>query len=104
MSFDADAFGKSLFEARQSRGLSQKRLGKAADVSYTYISKLENAKGRAPSIAVLYKLGEALGIDPRELLPTPTGRLGYVDGWVEGAVNAWSFIKKRWVQPEMRRG
>ncbi len=47
---------------RRDRGLSQEELGARARVHQTYLSQVESAK-RNPSIDVVERLAEALGVD-----------------------------------------
>lgn len=47
---------------RRDRGLSQEELGARARVHQTYLSQVESAK-RNPSIDVIERLAEALGVD-----------------------------------------
>lgn len=60
--------GVFLKNARESRGLSQRELADALDLSYyTFISQLENGRGKIP--ANRYRdWAEALGQDPREFV------------------------------------
>lgn len=56
-----------LRECRQSRGLSQRELGKLANVSPGTVYRLENGlRGAYP--ATVRKLATALGVAPEELL------------------------------------
>jgi transcriptional regulator with XRE-family HTH domain len=52
---------------RAANQLSQRELARQAQVSYSYISHLENGLNE-PSISVLRALAENLGIRPEELL------------------------------------
>jgi transcriptional regulator with XRE-family HTH domain len=52
---------------RAASQLSQRELARQAQVSYSYISHLENGRNE-PSISVLRALAENLGIRPEELL------------------------------------
>jgi transcriptional regulator with XRE-family HTH domain len=47
---------------RRERGLSQEELGARARVHQTYLSQVESAK-RNPSIDVIERLANALGVD-----------------------------------------
>jgi transcriptional regulator with XRE-family HTH domain len=53
---------------RQRRGLSLRRLGERAGVSYVTIAKIESGR-MSPTVATLEKLARALGIAARDLLP-----------------------------------
>jgi len=61
------AFGRSLMEFRKARGLSQKHLAELADLDRTTPSLLERGL-RQPTLAVVFLLGRALEVDPRELI------------------------------------
>jgi len=62
---------------RAANQLSQRELARQAQLSYSYISHLENGRNE-PSISVLRALAEQLGIRPEELvlyaagLPVPS--------------------------------
>jgi transcriptional regulator with XRE-family HTH domain len=61
-------FATLLRQKRNEAGLSQRELGRLADVDFSYISKLENDRIPAPAIATIYRLAEALGCDVEVLL------------------------------------
>ncbi len=54
--------GRALKTLRESRGLSQENLAEAADITYQYVSDVENGKQNF-SIGVLESLANALGLD-----------------------------------------
>jgi len=58
--------GLNIRNLRNSRGLSQEKLGLAADLDRSYISEIELAKFSA-SIDVLERIAHALEVDPKEL-------------------------------------
>jgi len=60
--------GKNIRRLRKSRGLSQDRLSKLADVSYNSIIKLETGGIRNPTIETLQKIAKALGVSVDDLL------------------------------------
>jgi transcriptional regulator with XRE-family HTH domain len=63
------SLGERIRQLRTRRGLSQRQLGELAGVSYTYLSKIENARLDAPpSIEVLRSLAGTLRVDELELL------------------------------------
>ncbi|MFN2640917.1 MAG: helix-turn-helix domain-containing protein [Actinomycetota bacterium] len=62
-----EAFGAVLRELRKSKGLSQERLGYDADSGRTYISQLERGE-RGPSLKMVFRLAESLGIAPSEIV------------------------------------
>ena len=61
-------FGQRLRELRVSRGLTQAQLAERAEVSVSYITRLE-AGSYAPGIDLVQKLAVALGITAADLLP-----------------------------------
>ncbi len=60
-------FGRMLQELRTERGLSQEKLGFEADYHRTYISQLERGQ-KNPSLKAIFRLAEALGITPSEMI------------------------------------
>jgi len=60
--------GKNIRRLRKSRGLSQDRLSKLADVSYNSIIKLETSGIKNPTIETLQKIAKALGVSVDDLL------------------------------------
>jgi transcriptional regulator with XRE-family HTH domain len=65
-------FAERLRALRSSRGMTQRDLAAKANVTLSYISKLE-AGGAAPGIDLLERLARALGADAVDLLPAPSG-------------------------------
>jgi transcriptional regulator with XRE-family HTH domain len=61
-------FAGRLRSLRLSRGMTQAELARQAQVTATYISRLESA-GAAPGIDLLARLAGALGTTATELLP-----------------------------------
>jgi transcriptional regulator with XRE-family HTH domain len=61
------AFGRALTEFRKERGLSQEHLAELADLDRTTPSLLERGL-RQPTLAVIFLLGRALEVDPRDLV------------------------------------
>ena len=59
--------GKRIRALRTAKGLTQQQLGEQADVHYKFIGECERGE-RFPSTAILFKLADALGIPPREML------------------------------------
>jgi len=57
---------------RKQIGLSQEALASLAGIHRTYLSSVERGE-RNPSIVNVFRIAEALGADPRELL-RPMGR------------------------------
>ena len=73
---------------RAANQLSQRELARHAQVSYSYISHLENGRNE-PSISVLRALAENLGIRPEELLLYAAGLpVPSQDGSPEDAIKA----------------
>ncbi len=62
-------FADRLREVRRSRGLTQAELARQAQVTVSYVARLE-AGGSAPGVDLLARLAAALGITVHELLPT----------------------------------
>jgi transcriptional regulator with XRE-family HTH domain len=63
----AVAFGQVLRDCRDKVGLSQEELAGRADVDRTYVSLLERGR-RQPSLEMLFKLSQALGVAPATLV------------------------------------
>jgi HTH-type transcriptional regulator, competence development regulator len=64
-------FGERAKDLRNSKGLSQRALGKQIGASLTYASKIENEKlnfGGYPSDVLIHRIAETLEADPDELL------------------------------------
>jgi transcriptional regulator with XRE-family HTH domain len=61
-------FAARLRELRQQRGLTQQELAQRADLTPTYLSRLESA-GAAPGIDLVDRLATALGTTVHDLLP-----------------------------------
>lgn len=59
--------GEELYNARINAGLTQEKLAHKADVDRSYISLLECNKF-SPTVDVLFKLCDALGIKVSELM------------------------------------
>lgn len=64
-------FGETIRALRQERNLSQRELASMVDVTFTYISKIENHKldfGDHPSEEMIFKLADALEANSDALL------------------------------------
>ena len=61
------AFKEVLRELRVKNNLSQEKLAELCDLDRTYISLLERGL-RQPTITTIFKLAEALNIDPSEFI------------------------------------
>jgi transcriptional regulator with XRE-family HTH domain len=73
--------GRFVRERREAAGLSQRQLALAASVSVSNISRLESGFHPTPSLELLRRVAEVLGIDMAELLsyrgiPMPEGSAG----------------------------
>ena len=66
------AFAERLRATRLARGMTQRDLADKANVTFSYISRLE-AGGAAPGIDLLERLASALQVSVIELLPVPAG-------------------------------
>src|SRR6185369_16811457 len=62
-------FGVRLRELRHSRGMTQAQVAEKAQVTVSYVGRLE-AGGAAPGIDLVARLAVALGVTLGELLPT----------------------------------
>jgi XRE family transcriptional regulator, regulator of sulfur utilization len=63
----AHAFGSALRAARVEQGISQDMLSEICDLDRTYPSLLERGL-RCPTLAMVLRLANALGIDPARLV------------------------------------
>ncbi len=63
------ALGDTIRQQREQMGSSQAQLAIAAGLSQGYLSQIENGEVANPSAAVLFRLAQALHLDPRSLLP-----------------------------------
>lgn len=61
-------FGARLRELRSSRGFTQEQLAEKAQVTPSYVGRLERG-GAAPGIDLVERLAKALGVKVAELLP-----------------------------------
>lgn len=62
-----DALAAEIRARRSLLSLSQEELAHRADVHRTFVAKLELAKNQ-PSLSVLFRLANALEVDPEELV------------------------------------
>ena|SRR5438445_8447479 len=62
------ALGKKIRGLREELGMSQAQLSGQGRLSQGYLSQLENDEVQNPSAAVIFRLAEALHIDPRVLM------------------------------------
>ena len=62
------ALGKKIRELREELGMSQAQLSGHGGLSQGYLSQLENDEVQNPSAAVIFRLAQALHVDPRVLM------------------------------------
>jgi transcriptional regulator with XRE-family HTH domain len=62
------ALGKKIRALREELGMSQAQLSGQGRLSQGYLSQLENDEVQNPSAAVIFRLAQALHIDPRVLM------------------------------------
>ena len=60
--------GQKIRSLREEIGMSQAQLASQAGLSQGYLSQIENDEVQNPSAAVLFRLAQALHVDPRCLL------------------------------------
>ena len=68
-----DLLGNNVRRLRKSRGWSQEDLAEKADLHRTYISGIERGV-RNPTLTILFKLAQALGVAPSVLVDKRGGR------------------------------
>jgi transcriptional regulator with XRE-family HTH domain len=66
--------GEELRRAREAAGTTQEQLADRAGVHRTYVSLLERDK-KSPTVAVLFRLCDALGILPSTLIARVEARM-----------------------------
>lgn len=66
----AHRFGQNVRRIRLERGLSQEALADELPLAVTYVGQLERGH-RNPTLAIVEKFAQALGVDPLELLAEP---------------------------------
>jgi transcriptional regulator with XRE-family HTH domain len=66
-----EVFATNLRRLRDDKGMSQDDLAYSAEVSRSYLSQLEKGVYYA-SLKIVGRLAEALGVEPAELLKTPS--------------------------------
>ncbi|EKF9436122.1 helix-turn-helix domain-containing protein [Vibrio cholerae] len=64
----AIAVGKRILKVRKAKSLSQDKLAILAKVDRSYIGRIERGEVNI-TLEKLYKIAEALGCDPKELIP-----------------------------------
>jgi len=63
-------FGLRLRELRKIKGISQEKLALLSDIARSYLGEVERGK-RNIALLNIYKLANALGVEPSELLKQP---------------------------------
>ncbi|MBU1540452.1 MAG: helix-turn-helix domain-containing protein [Alphaproteobacteria bacterium] len=63
----AQTFGRNVRLIRQGKGLTIETLADEVCLSYSYVGELERGK-RNPSLRVIGRFAEVLGVSPAELL------------------------------------
>jgi transcriptional regulator with XRE-family HTH domain len=64
---EAVLFGAAVRRAREQRGIAQSVIADAAGISLTYLSLLERGEN-TPTLTVVFRICDALGIAPSDLL------------------------------------
>jgi len=59
---------KNLRKLRETKGLSQEKLARLADVANNTIIKIEAGKNKNPTLETLRKIAKALGVSVDELI------------------------------------
>lgn len=62
------SIGSKIRESRTSQGISQETLANECEVDYSQINRMELGKVNF-NISNLYKIAEALKVDPKDFLP-----------------------------------
>ena len=70
----SEAFGEALKEVRAEKGLSQEAAALACGLDRAYFGALERAV-KSPTLKTIWKIAEALGVPPSELLLRAERRL-----------------------------
>lgn len=70
----AEAFGVAVREERKRLGVSQEKLGELAGIHRTYVRMIERGEKNI-TLANIFKVAKALGLNPSELLKLAEERL-----------------------------
>jgi len=62
--------GKNVRSLRLSANMTQEKLAYEAEIDLTYVSGIERGK-RNPSLLVMARMADALGVHPKDFLETP---------------------------------
>jgi transcriptional regulator with XRE-family HTH domain len=68
------AFGKTLRQLREKKGLSQEELADQCHIHRTYVSQLERGL-KSPTLRLMWQICESLEADPLALITEMVGRL-----------------------------
>jgi transcriptional regulator with XRE-family HTH domain len=68
MTDTGESFGETIKRHRRDLGLTQRQVAEKLGIDVTYLSKLENGRGEAPSEKLARELATELRADPEELL------------------------------------
>lgn len=60
--------GKNIYEIRKKRGLTLSELAERAKISKSYLSNIERHLNKNPSIQVIRRIAEVLGVDLKTLI------------------------------------
>lgn len=66
----AQRLGRNVKQLRETRGLTQQKIAKLADIPRATWAHLESGEGN-PTLAVLHRVARALGVSLEELISTP---------------------------------
>jgi HTH-type transcriptional regulator, competence development regulator len=68
MADTGETFGETIKRHRRELVLTQRQVAEKLGIDVTYLSKLENGRGEAPSEKLVRELASELKADPEELL------------------------------------
>lgn len=69
-----EAFGQTIKELREKKGISQEKLAECADLERTFVSWMETGK-KQPTITTFFKLSHALEVSPSDLMKLVQDRI-----------------------------
>lgn len=75
MTRELKTVGDRIGEQRRAKGLDQGPLAKAAEITVSALSQIENNVTRQPKPETLFKIADALGVDARYLVFGHTNRV-----------------------------